>query len=533
MIGVLLVAAICNCEVCPERQNDFVWENDKFGMRAYGPGEYHMWSGFDVFNKNTSSNVCLRWCHDRVYSSFSARPNFHMNLGEGMDNYAMGASRGVGAVAMFADGEWKTYPNWETSRVIHTGDDYLEFELVYPAFSAAGKMTCHVTLRRGERFFRNDVSFERMPEDFLVGPGLDLEPKRDHRGSLVEESGLVSLFEDPKGSDGKDGSTMEAVFVAPGEAVEMMTDPQNCRVLAFRGRKHFTYWAGVSWSLAGEITTANAWHGHVRAFRSARVGSRVLRTEHGAKAVDGERVLWEFSAATDKPCIHPLALPDGTVLTAAREQDHPWHRGLWFAWKYLNGVNFWETDASGESEGEQRVRGKEVRCEDLAAFLRMDVDWGPRGDPSRTFLSERREVRIAAPAANGDRVIEWRATFVARERTEIGRTPPYVRNDGSWGGGYAGFSLRLAPEFASAATVSTSCGATSQKDIVDEEREWIDYSMPGRGGIRLEVLKAPGRKVFYHWADRRFTNLSPVFDRPLTLEKGETLELAYRATVHR
>ena len=32
MIGVLLVSAICNCEVCPERQNDFVSENDKFGM---------------------------------------------------------------------------------------------------------------------------------------------------------------------------------------------------------------------------------------------------------------------------------------------------------------------------------------------------------------------------------------------------------------------------------------------------------------------------------------------------------------------
>ena len=34
MIGTLLVAAICTCEVCPERQNDFVCENDKFGMRA-------------------------------------------------------------------------------------------------------------------------------------------------------------------------------------------------------------------------------------------------------------------------------------------------------------------------------------------------------------------------------------------------------------------------------------------------------------------------------------------------------------------
>ena len=270
LASVLAVAdpayPVCNAELCPERQNDFVWENDKFGMRAYGPGEYHKWSGLDVFNKNTASNVCIRWCHDPVYSRHDSKPNFHMNLGEGMDNYTLGASRGVGGVAMFADGEWKTYPDWESCKQIHVGPDYCEFEITYPAFSAAGRMTYHITLKRGERFFRNDVSFERMPKTFVAGPAIDLEPSRDHKGSLVEGDGFVSLFEDPKGEGGKDGSTMAALFVAPGEKVEVMTDRMNCRVLGFRGRKTFTYWAGASWSLAGEITTPEAWHAYVRDF---------------------------------------------------------------------------------------------------------------------------------------------------------------------------------------------------------------------------------------------------------------------------
>ena len=93
---------VCNAELCPERADDFVWENDKFGMRAYGPRDYHRWSGFDVFNKNTASNVCLKWCHRLDKGSF------HKNRGEGMDNYAVGPSRGTGGVAIFADGEWKT-----------------------------------------------------------------------------------------------------------------------------------------------------------------------------------------------------------------------------------------------------------------------------------------------------------------------------------------------------------------------------------------------------------------------------------------
>ena len=53
----------CNAEVCPERRDDFVWESDPFGMRAYGPRDVNKWSGFDVFNKANPSNVCLKWCH--------------------------------------------------------------------------------------------------------------------------------------------------------------------------------------------------------------------------------------------------------------------------------------------------------------------------------------------------------------------------------------------------------------------------------------------------------------------------------------
>ena len=267
MIGILLAAALCNAEVCPGYGDNLVVENDKFGVFFYGPKEYHRWSGIDVFNKSNPRASCAGWLNDPRFNRFKVHPNFHDNRGEGMDNYAMGAARGVGGVALFGDGEWKTYVSWESCKVIRADEEACAVEIVYPSFSTAGKMTYRITLKRGERFFRNDVSFERMPKGFLAGPGIDLDPMRGHKGSLGEEEGLVSLFEDPLGENGKDGSTMEAVFVAPGERVEVMTDQQNCRVLAFRGRRTFTYWAGASWSLAGEIVTPDAWHEHVRNFQ--------------------------------------------------------------------------------------------------------------------------------------------------------------------------------------------------------------------------------------------------------------------------
>ena len=264
--AILLAAAICNAEVCPERTDDFCWENDKFGMRAYGPGDYHKWSGWDVFNKAADAGTTC--CH--LLHNPGKCGKWHDNPFKGiLDNYTMGASRGVGGVAFWGDGEWKTYSNWESAKVIRTDDECCEFELVYPAFAAPGKMTCHVTLRRGERFFRCDVSFEhpdRFQSDFRAGPGIDLEPKRDHKGVLVEEPGLVSLFEDPKGAN---GSTMEAIFVADAADVEVMTDRMNCRVLAFK-KPRFTYWAGAAWSKAEEITTPEAWIAAVRAFRQEK-----------------------------------------------------------------------------------------------------------------------------------------------------------------------------------------------------------------------------------------------------------------------
>lgn len=261
------------CGVAPERNDDFYWENDKVGFRAYGPRDVHRWSGFDVFNKGAPGNEVAKILHGAAESRHGYWHSLATVKGglRTFDNYTMGASRGVGGIAFWGDGEWKTYPNWVESEVLRSDDDLVRFRLVYPAFSGAGRMTCEISMRRGDRFFRNDVSFERdFDGDFAAGPGLDVDPGRGHRGSLLEEPGLVALYEDEKTDvDGNgEGSTMSAVIVADPSAVEIRTDAQNCRVLLFR-KSRFTCWAGASWSGAGEIASPDAWFGCVRAFKAA------------------------------------------------------------------------------------------------------------------------------------------------------------------------------------------------------------------------------------------------------------------------
>jgi hypothetical protein len=266
----------CGCGVAPERENDFYWENDLVGFRAYGPGNFHLWSGFDLFNKlpdaGTTAGAILRRPH--------RCGNWHATPHKGvLDNYTIGAGRGIGGVALFGDGEWKTYPNWRACSVETNEPGVCVFTLVYPACSALGEMTCRITLRAGERFFRNEVSFARpaRPDGFFAGPGLDVAPSRGHAGDLVEDAdeGIVSLFENARGD--VEGSTMTAIVLDPScaDGATLMTDAQGCRVLAVR-RFPFVYWAGAAWSRAGAFETAEAWHAEVRRFRRSLAGRGVL-----------------------------------------------------------------------------------------------------------------------------------------------------------------------------------------------------------------------------------------------------------------
>ena len=68
----------------------------------------------------------------------------------------------------------------------------------------------------------------------------------------------------------------------------------------------------------------------------------------------GQEIVWQFNfdSQLSQPYFHPLNLPGGKTLTWASPPDHPWHYGLWFSWKFINGVNYWEEDRqTGHSDG--------------------------------------------------------------------------------------------------------------------------------------------------------------------------------------
>ncbi|MCS7466791.1 PmoA family protein [Stieleria sp. ICT_E10.1] len=268
-----------------------------------------------------------------------------------------------------------------------------------------------------------------------------------------------------------------------------------------------------------------------------------LRWERSASSVAlvrGPQVIWRFNHGSelDVPYFHPLSTKGGRVLTWDRPADHAWHHGLWFCWKYINGVNYWEHDGqTGRPAG--RTETTDVRVEtrgDHSARLSLALAYHPDGD-DEVVLRERRRIVISAPNAHDEYSLDWISEFTAgNHRVELDRTPP---KEQSWGG-YAGLSVRFAKEL-------SDRQATSERGPVEfgpgdrhrSRARSIDYSGSIDGDpVGLAFLDHPENPRHpTPWYIIRspvtgYMNAALLNDEPMTLEPGTGMTLRYRVIVH-
>ena len=328
-----MVAALCLCGEAPERANDFFWENDRVGFRAYGPGDVHKWSGIDVFNKCITNNVVVHWLRKDVADPIYR--GWHKNKGLGMDDYAVGPGRGVGGVALRRDGKWlPDYGNWTACRVVTNSDERCAFELDY-RLPIGGTMTLAISLRRGSSLFREEVRFS--PDTPLagveVGVGLDLDASRLHGGDVRTDAkrGLVSLFEQPHlGKDGRpvpgeEGVMMSAVVALKGFHA-LADEPQGAKMLMTKplsasdanGCAVLEVLAGADWTEAGRYRTAAEWHAYVKDY-----GNRYLDAMETAVAAYTPERIADFIASVESRGIYEhgfarLAANVGQLLAKGR-----------------------------------------------------------------------------------------------------------------------------------------------------------------------------------------------------------------------
>src|SRR6266436_554151 len=124
-----------------ERFDDFAWENDLIAHRTYGKalitwkGEPLTSSSIDIWSKRTAKLVINDWY---------MVDHYHMDMGEGADDYSAGATRGDGGSGIWANNQLYVPANFVNSRVLTNGPIRVMFELVYEPFDVNGAKVSEV-----------------------------------------------------------------------------------------------------------------------------------------------------------------------------------------------------------------------------------------------------------------------------------------------------------------------------------------------------------------------------------------------------
>lgn len=261
-------------------------------------------------------------------------------------------------------------------------------------------------------------------------------------------------------------------------------------------------------------------------------------TDDTLSLMNGDLTVWRSNHAigTVKHSIHPLAMVDGTSLTAFRPADHPWHRGCWFSWKILNGKNYWEEDRDGQSAGHTAIVKVTVRKGWFSKSAKIILHIIYYADKSEPLMEEDRIIRFSAPGKDGSYTMDWKSRFLAGEKELVlDRTPVPGEEGGVGHGGYAGFSLRLSRETIGWKFLNSS-------ELVNGTM----HGQPARWGIVSGLTSAGGNasiSVFEHpdnpgaqskwYVNTGMPYLSPafLFARPLKVEAQEKFVLRYRVMI--
>ena len=262
--------------------------------------------------------------------------------------------------------------------------------------------------------------------------------------------------------------------------------------------------------------------------------------------LDGQTIWsYHYAAKDNVPYFHPVSLPGGPTLTNFAPKDHPWHRALWFCWKTVNGVNYWEwaqprkpgekdLDPNGVPAGWTRLAGTEtVETNNSSARITMELHYGTG---ETLVLKEQRRIVAGVPRDDGSYTIDWHMTFTAQDHDVIfDRTPP-----SKTGGGYAGLSYR-APDNITQVSVIDSEGRKGL-DARGPASRWVDASGvidPKFGPSGVAIICHPRNERYpsqWHlWAREGglYANPSMLFSAPYTLPAGKSFTLSYRILIHK
>jgi len=263
---------LCYSRFVPERTDDYTWENNRVAFRVFGPTAQKMKedgiaggtlsSGVDAWLKKVEYPIINKWYKKELETDGS----YHKDNGEGLDNFHVGVSRGVGGIAVKKDSTYyisKNYTKWKT---ITTGSIRTSFYIEYESWDAGGKLITEsriVSLDLGSNLSKFEVTLKGSD---TISAGLTLHEK-DGEVSTNEKEAWVSYWQPHKGSE-----LGTAIIAAPNtfsgyEKYDVDTvDLSNAYAHLKVHDNKVVYYAGFGWKESGQFNSKKEWENYLSTF---------------------------------------------------------------------------------------------------------------------------------------------------------------------------------------------------------------------------------------------------------------------------
>ncbi len=262
----------CYSRFVPERTDDYTWENNKVAFRVYGPVAQKMIedkvpggtlsSGVDAWLKRVEYPIINKW-----YKEFTdGVGTYHEDTGEGLDNFHVGVSRGVGGIAVKVDDTYYFSKNYTKWRTITTGPIRTSFYLEYENWDAAGnkiKESKTISLDLGSNFSKFSTNIEGTN---YISAGLTLHEK-DGEVTGNSKNGWVSYWQPHADSEIGTAIIADNKTFKGFEKYDVETkDLSNAYAHLNVTNNKVVYYAGFGWLKSKQFTSKKDWETYLTQF---------------------------------------------------------------------------------------------------------------------------------------------------------------------------------------------------------------------------------------------------------------------------
>ena len=268
-----LLETHCYSRFVPERTDDYAWENNRVAFRTFGPTAQKMseenikggtlTSGIDAWLKRVEYPIINKWYKKHL----SGEASYHKDNGEGLDNFHVGTSRGIGGIAIKTNESYATSKNFIAWKTITNGPIRTSFELTYNNWEVNGKVISEkkiISLDYGQNLSKFSI---KLNGSNTISAGITLHKKEGEITANLN-SGWVSYWEPHDGSALGMGIITNTKNVnGVDEHVSNEKDKSNLFLELKRSDNSlFSYYAGFGWKKSGQFESKDEWNNYLEHF---------------------------------------------------------------------------------------------------------------------------------------------------------------------------------------------------------------------------------------------------------------------------